>query len=127
MNSFRQHIPAFADVDQPDAIHFTDTATLLSQPVVQRYKDATFSHFCMNGNALMVVNDDGFEWWVVGFVADPSAVDLPAWGGWKYLARFPDGREAVLTTEVISSCGGCLKLRDGTEAVDVRARKASKG
>ena len=120
MNSFRQHIPAFVEVDHPPAIPFETTADLLALPVVQRYKGSTFSRFAMSDKCLMVIEDDGFQWWVVGFIADPSAIDLPKWDGWKHLARLPDGREVVLTNEVVSSCGGQLTLRDGTVATDVR-------
>lgn len=127
MNSFRQHIPGFArDGREPPepVIPFETTADLLALEIVQRYKGPTFSHFAMSENHLMAISDDGYSWWVVGFVADPSAVDLPQWDGGKHLARLADGVEVTLTRDttphVSSSCGGRLSLSDGTEAVDVR-------
>ena len=123
MNSFRQHIPGFArDGREPPEplIPFETTADLLALEVVQRYVGPTFSHFAMSENCLMVIADDGFTHWVVGFIKDPASVDLPQWTGWKHLVRLHDGREVVLTDEVVSACGGRLTLRDGTEAVDVR-------
>ena len=120
MNSFRQHIPNFVDIDHPAAIPFATTADLLALEVVQRYKHQTFSHFAMSDNALMVIEDNGFTHWVVGFIKHPEAIELPQWTGWKHLVRLPDGREVVLTDEVVSSCGGRLTLRDGTVGQDIR-------
>lgn len=122
MNSFRQHIPAYVEMDRPAPIPFESTADLLALEVVQRYRttsDGAFSHFAMDDNTLMVISGEGFHWWVVGFIAHPDDIDLPRWTGWKHLARLADGREVVLTTEVVSACGGRLTLRDGSVATDV--------
>src|SRR3990167_9784089 len=120
MNSFRQHIPAFVDVDRPASIPFATTEDLLALEVMQRYKAPNFSHFAMGDNTLMAISEEGYRWWVVGFITDPKAIDLPAWDGGKYLARLADGREVTLTRQttprVSSSCGGWLTLSDGTTA-----------
>lgn len=122
MNSFRQHIPAFARdgrEELPAPIPFETTADLIALDIVQRYKGPTHSHFAMSGSHLMEISDDGYRHWVVGFIEHPEEVDLPQWAGWKHLVRLPDGREVTLTDEVVSSCGGQLTLRDGTIATDV--------
>lgn len=122
MNSFRQHIPAYVEMDRPAPIPFATTGDLLALDVVQRYRassDGPFSHFAMDDNTLMVISAEGFHWWVVGFIAHPEEIDLPRWAGWKHLARLVNGQEVVLTNEVVSACGGRLTLRDGSVATDV--------
>ena len=123
MATFRQHIPAFVDIDGPPPMaEFSTTDELLALEVVQRYgKGPDFSHFAMSDNRLMEISDEGFKWWVVGSVSDPSAVDLPKWGGWKFRAELPDGSRVVLGSEVVSSCGDVLTLRNGTKARNLRA------
>ena len=68
----------------------------------------------------MVIHDDGFHWWVVGYIENPADIDLPKWDGWKHKAKMPDGSIKTLTDEVISSCGDILTLRDGTKAKNIR-------
>lgn len=123
MATFRQHIPAFVEIDGPQPeCEFSNTDDLLALEVVQRYgKGVDFSHFAMHGNLLMEISDDGFKWWVVGSVSDPSAVDLPKWEGWKFRAELPDGSRVVLSSEVSSVCGDVLTLRNGTVARVLRA------
>ncbi len=127
MNAIKQHIPAFVDVEhRPGWIPFDTTDELLNLDVVRRYRDEKFHRWSKSGDHLMVESDEGYEWWVVGFLKDAAAVDLPAWKA-KYLARLADGREVTLTDEttprVWSSCGGHLKLSDGTTAVNVRSER----
>lgn len=121
MNRFRQHIPMFVN-DGEGGVSFTfeTTEELLAHDVVRRHIGPKHSHFVMGGRHLMEISDEGFEWWVVGFVEKPEEIALPQWEGWKHLVRLPDGTEAVLTDEVVSSCGGQLTLRDGTIVTDVR-------
>jgi hypothetical protein len=120
-NTFWQHIPAYVDGDRPGPVTFSTTQELLALPVVQRYgKGADFSHFAMSDNALMEIADDGFYWWVVGHVADPTSIDLPKWNGGKYRAQLADGTKTVLSSEVTSSCGDELRLRDGSKATWLR-------
>ena len=122
MNRFKQHIPNFVDVDKPSKwIEFESTEDLLSLEIVQRYgKRQNFSYFALSDNCLMEICDDGFYWWVVGYIDDPSTVELPQWEGGKYRAQMPDGSIKVLTNEVISSCSDVLTLRDGTKAKNLR-------
>ena len=121
MNTFRQHTPNFVDLDEPaPTCEFETTEQLLNLEVVQRYGNGdNFSHFALNGNQLMVVSDEGFTWWVVGYIDNPDDVNLPKWSGGRYRAEMPDGNEVVLTHEVVSSCGEKLTLQDGTVAKDL--------
>ena len=109
MNSFKQHIPSFCDVDHPAAVPFETTEQLLALEIVQRYKRPDFSHFAMADNALMEISDGGRYWWVVGYIKHPERINLPKWDGGKYRAEPQSG-------EVVMSCGDTLTLRDGTTA-----------
>lgn len=118
MNRFKQHIPNFVDVDKPEWIAFETTKDLVGLEVVKRYeKRNKLSHFVLSDNCLMVISDDGFYWWVVGYIEDPTTVNLPQWKGPKYMAQMPNGSIVVLTNEVVSSCGNILRLRDGTKVI----------
>lgn len=122
-NNLRLHVPGFVEVgdDFQYDYPFETTEDLLAlAPVAARTKDAGHSHFVLNDrDYLMQITHDGFHWWVVGRVSKPGAVTLPKWDGGKWLARLPDGTEAVLTDEVQSSCGNVLTLRDGRTAINV--------
>ena len=124
MNTFQQHIPAFVEIGTPPIFKFNNTDELLALDVVQLYcKSPDFLHFAKFGNLLMVVADDGFHWFVVGYIADASTIDLPVWSGAKYRAELPDGTRVTLGQEVHSSCGDVLTLKDGTKARDLRVYK----
>lgn len=125
MNWFSPHIPVFVDVDKrTEKIPFETTEDLLNLEVVKRYKQRPdFSHFAVSDNLLMEISAGGLYWWVVGYLGDPAAVDLPQWDGGKYQAKLPDGRTVELTSkDVVSSCGDVLKLRDGTTAKSLRLK-----
>ena len=119
MNWFRQHIPTFVDVDEsPQRIPFETLGELLNLEVLKWYgQQADFSHFAISDNCLMEISAGGLRWWVVGYLGDPAAVDLPQWDGGKYKAEMKDGTVVDLSgAEVKSSCGDVLTLRDGTTA-----------
>jgi hypothetical protein len=121
MNKFIQYIPTFVDADAPEWHEFETTAELLSLEIVKRYgQDNDFSHFVLSENRLMEISDNGFHWWVVGYIEDPTTVNLPQWEGWKFRAEMPDGRKVILSDEVVSSCGDRLTLKDGTVARNLR-------
>ena len=81
MNKFKQHIPNFVDFGKaPEWIEFETTEDLLNLEVVQRYsKRRDFSHFAISGDLLISILDKGYKWWVVGYIEDPTVVDLPKW------------------------------------------------
>ena len=119
MNTFTQHVPAFVDIDRPSPIQFETTEDLLSLEIVGRYKENCY-WFVMDGNTLMMVKDDGFYWWVVGFIEKSELIKLPKWEGPKYKALL-DNKEVILTRkEVHSSRLDTLTLRDGRTAKDLK-------
>lgn len=88
MNKFKQHVPNFIDGVDPVTYEFSTTAELLAKPRLAEWAAAPkFSHFAMSDKSLVAILDDGFEWWVCGFISDPSAMDLPKWEGPKYRPR----------------------------------------
>jgi hypothetical protein len=123
MATFKQYIPNFMNSACPPlVVEFQTTAELLALDAVQCYGQVkNFSHYVMSGNLLMSVNEEGFKWWVIGSVSDPSVIDLPIWNGWKFRAELPDGSHVTLEKEVVSSCGDVLTLHDGTIAKNLRA------
>lgn len=121
MNKFKLHIPNYVDTDTPPWEEFETTEDLLSLETVKRFGQGNdFSHFVMSGDHLMEISDNGFRWWVVGTIFDPSVIELPEWDGGKHLAELPNGEEIVLTKEVVSSCGGLLTLSDGRMLKDLK-------
>jgi len=78
MNEFRQHIPDFVDIESPPPCKFETTEDLLNLEIVQRYgKGKNFSHFAIRDNCLMEILDEGFHWWVVGYIKTPSQLPRP--------------------------------------------------
>ena len=117
MNRFKQHIPSFVATDEKaEWVEFSTTSDLLELPIVKRYTDSeNFSHFALWHNYLMEICDDGFYWWVVGYIEDPTSIELPEWAGAKYRALLPNGEIEVLAEdEVVSSCSGVLTLQNGS-------------
>ena len=117
-----QHIPNFVDTDKPEAVEFETTQDLLMIDKVKQWArpmdGKEFSHFALSCNVLMAIHDDGFHWWVVGYIdiEHPTEIDLPKWESGKYRAKLSSGETVILTHEVVSSCGDTLTLKDGTTA-----------
>ncbi len=123
MGVFEQHIPDYVDYrEAPPRWEFNTTEDLCNLPPMLKAKEnPKFSHFAISGNDILKICDDGFYWWVVGSVDDAAGLELPAWDGGKYRAELEDGTIAVLTRkEVVSSCGGVLKLKNGGTAQCIR-------
>lgn len=117
MNRFKQYIPAFVDGFDPVCFEFETTEDLLNNEfVIYHSKKNGFSHFAMSDNCLMKISDDGFDWRVLGYIQNPENIDLPEWEGWKFRAILENGKEVVLSDEVVSSCLDTLTLKDGTKA-----------
>lgn len=115
INSFMQHIPKCVEVDPALPVEFKTTGDLLSLDVVKQFR-VDGSVFKKKGNTLMVIGDHGFRWWFVGTIKHPGMVDLPEWDGCKYRAVLPNGKNKILSDEVVSSCGNVLTLEDGSTA-----------
>ena len=124
MNRIKQHIPSFIDLDRTQEwVEFSNTDDLLAIEFVNQWakpmNGKPFSHFAISDNCLMAIHDNGFHWWVVGYIEKPGKVNLPKWYGGKHKAQMPDGTIKILTTEVASLCGDTLTLKDGTKAIDI--------
>ena len=84
-NVFRQHVPSFVDVDERTEFEFSTTEELITHPLIQGMVGSFKNHkICKSKNYLMVVSDNGFWWWVLGYIKTPEEVDLPEWEGAKY-------------------------------------------
>ena len=120
MNSFIQHIPTFIDADPPKPYEFETLEELLNIDVVKQWArpmdGKAFSHFALSDNILLVIHDDSFHWWTVGYIKEPDNLKLPKWNGGKYKAKFPNGQiKIIYSDKVASSCGNILTLKDGTK------------
>jgi len=89
MNIFTPHLPNFVDNSVPvKSYNFETTEDLLQlEIVVEHSKDDGFSHFALSDNYLMKILNDGFEWWVIGYIKNIESIDLPKWAGAKYRAK----------------------------------------
>jgi hypothetical protein len=115
MNQFTQHIPNFVDTrSDPPSFEFETTEELLSNPIVQKYRDDNFESFALSGHHLMVIGDAGFFWWVVGYIKDPADIDLPIWKGGPHRAILPNGQKVILSPEEVRSiCSDEIRLSNG--------------
>lgn len=85
MNTFKLYVPSFLEIESVAEIEFETTEDLLALEQVQVFAETkTFFQFCMSNHTLMVLYDEGYYWWVVGYIKDPSIINLPQWEGVKY-------------------------------------------
>lgn len=104
MNTFIPHNPGYMDDLQSDMnsnnINFETTDDLLSIPFVYRFCASNFgppnnmwkfSHYAIRDELLIAVYNDGYLWFVVGSIDDPSTVELPQWTGGKYCGKDDTG------------------------------------
>lgn len=120
--TFRQIRSSFNDPDDKMfSCQFETLEDLLRHDFIRRntaYR-SFFRFSIAEDNTLMAEYRDGFEWWVVGHIDDPSGLHLPAWRT-KYHALL-DGKEVILVDEVACSCGDELTLRDGRKALCLKS------
>ena len=119
MRIFRQHVPGFIDAE-PVTFTFHDTEDLLAQRVVKQWAEdrqgnpIADAHFVLHGTTLMGVKDDGFWWWVIGYINTLDGIELPQWKGGRYRCRMEDGSMQIFEAdEVVSSTADHVWLRDG--------------
>lgn len=123
MGIFKQHIPTYVDYREASPRwNFNTTEELCNLPPMLKAKERPgFSHFAISGNCILQIADEGFYWWVLGYVDDVDGVELPEWDGGKHRAELEDGRIVILMRrEIVSSCGNVLTLRDGSTAKWIR-------
>ena len=113
MNTFWFPKTSFSDPNYvPKIFKFETTSELLSLPPVSEHIKPG-SQLMMSDEYLMVILNEGFEWWVVGRIGKPQEVCLPKWPGPKIKVKFDDGRE-IVANNVSSICGDIIKLKDGS-------------
>jgi hypothetical protein len=120
MNFFWIPKTSFHDPEYtPTFYEFETTEELLALPIVQRFNRSD-AEFVLSDHHLMVLNKDGFEWWVVGAVSDPSVVNLPKWRGPKIRVRLEDGQEIIAQDgTVLSICGNEIMLKGGRKVTRI--------
>jgi hypothetical protein len=85
--TFTQHVPAMVDLgdSSPIQFEFSSLEELLSHEYVKRFSKEDHSWQCSykkypgGRDTLMTVKNDGSFWWVVGYITDGAALNLPAW------------------------------------------------
>lgn len=116
MPHFRRHIPGFVEYHSHRLeFDYADTADLLQQIRAKLPPPGRPRTLAIHDNTLIAVYDDGFDWWVLGFVSHPEDLDIPRWDGGKYRVTFDYGDTVVVVPEsqVASICGDDVTLRDG--------------
>lgn len=119
MNIFIVYMPSYIDrANKPRRFRFETTEELLAfEPMKLHSERLGFCGFALSYNNIMALYDDGFKWYVVGYVENSGPIDLPKWKGWKYRAQVDDGEIEVFSgPEILSSCGDTLILSDGRKA-----------
>lgn len=124
-NHFRQRVPAFIDLDKVLEFDFETTEELSNHSFIQGFLNVkNTSTLVKSENLLMVVSNEGFNWWVIGYISNPDDLKLPEWDGGKYIVQYENGEVEVLTKEsknpVVSSRGDEITLRDGTKCKNIR-------
>ena len=124
-NHFRQRVPGFVDIDNFIEFDFDTTEELVNHSFIQNWLNTCPSSILVKSReVLMVVYNEGFNWWGIGFISNPDDLELPEWDGGKYIGQHSNGTIEILdkTSEnpVISSCGDVLTLKDGTECKNIK-------
>lgn len=79
MNKIIQHIPNYCDRFEPRSVEFSTLSELLSIDFVQRFRNLNnFYQFSISNNRLMAEYENGYKWFVVGFL-DEQFKELPKW------------------------------------------------
>lgn len=83
MNSFTQHVPAFVEIEkEPFSFEFSTTEELISNSWIASWKEhdpARFYRYSLCDHRLMVEKDGGTWFWVLGYIRQPTLVNLPVW------------------------------------------------
>ena len=126
-NYFKQRVPGFIDPRGliPVEFEFTETQELLEHPYIQHWLNRNLpSNLVKTRNNVMVEENEGFSWWVVGSVLNPDELKVPQWNSGKYIVEYENGEVEVLTNEsenpVVMTCGDEVTLRDGTKCKKIK-------
>lgn len=115
MNEITYHSPGFArdGNHQPETCEFETLTDLMNLERIKKWsKSSRFSHFALGDNILLSIEDEGFIWWVVGYIKYPENINLPKWEYGKHLVEL-DNEIYILTNEVKSICDNKIELKDG--------------
>lgn len=92
LHHFKQRIPAFIDSrgTTPVEFDFSTVEELKQHPFIQSWLNKPSSYLCksISSNILMVVEDDGFTAWCIGWIANPDELDLPIFEKKNYFTIF---------------------------------------
>lgn len=115
MNTIRQHIPAFVEID--GGLRSSDFSSIEELKEISWVKkwadDRDFHQFSVSDNYLIAEFRGGRDWWVVGHLSNPET-SLPLWSEGIYECLGIDGAHLDIPgNEVYSSCGDNVTLRDG--------------
>ena len=78
MISIRPHVPSYVDGVDQSVQHFNSVEELRKSPFVARHS-RLYPQLMKSGDLLMIVSESGSCWWVIGYIDDPSSLDLPEW------------------------------------------------
>ena len=93
-NHFKKYTPLFFEGFDEEDFYFDTLEELLSNDLVANWtrnpfdlingiKPARpyeeFHKFSMSENKLMAELEEGYEWWIVGFIKYPERLNLPGW------------------------------------------------
>ena len=78
MNRFVQHVPNYVGHLSPISFEFSSTDELLAHPHVQSWLGAGYIPFIAD-KILMIESSDHLFLYVLGYIDNPSEVDLPRW------------------------------------------------
>lgn len=124
---FRQRIPGFIDPRGlvPEEFYFDTTEELVNHPFIQGWLDRhNPSNLVKDEKYLIVEYNEGFNWWVIGYITNSDDLQVPEWTGGKWVVQYENGQIEVLTKEsknpVIRTCGDEITLKDGTKCKDIR-------
>lgn len=79
MIKIKQRIPNFCSGVNPQTAEAETLEEILQTPWIQNYTKQDFHQFTRSrdGKLLMLENEDGTHWWVVGTVAAGNVMELP--------------------------------------------------
>lgn len=85
-NRIKQHLPGFMDpfAYTPKVVEFNTQEELFEIPWVRNWEvpissGKLFYRWSLSDSNLMAEFDEGYSWYVVGYILNPDALDLPKW------------------------------------------------
>ncbi len=79
MNKFVQHVPTFCDGCEPKSFFFSSQEDLVRELGGLGYGNGVGKYFELSGNTIMEVSDNGYHWWVAGYVSSTEGLTFNKW------------------------------------------------